>query len=203
MFKIVSNPTIVTNDEIWLVILDILRRFNYLEENTNQNGLWGIFMDNQSIDIIPKLTGVMLRRSAPNLSEKMVASAGLNLENYSPSASMDLLVNVLSWIWVPVVTQFPKPVEVSMKKMGILNRISKEVFIEIKDSEITVNRKMSKFKVWSIKEQYKVWAMGALSGDDVTPYGKLPENWEKFKTFVSKLATIAYGKFGPELLITE
>lgn len=96
MYEVIANPTSLSDEEIWIIILDIIRKFDLFFANTYNNPLWEIFR--QGDTTVKKLTGFMLQHYQSSLATKMLGLCRLQPVDYVPTASAVLLAWMLSCI---------------------------------------------------------------------------------------------------------
>jgi len=80
MYEMIADPAKLSNDDIWIIILDIIRNFDYCFANTYNNSLWKIFRQDNTT--VKKLTGFMLQHYTSSLATKMLNSCQLQPVHY-------------------------------------------------------------------------------------------------------------------------
>lgn len=123
MYEVIANPTSLSDEEIWIIILDIIRKFDLFFANTYNNPLWEIFR--QGDTTVKNLTGFMLQHYQSSLATKMLGLCRLQPVDYVPTASAVLLAWMLSCIWVPVI------VRLNEAKAAYFEPISVQTFEDI------------------------------------------------------------------------
>lgn len=104
---------------------------------------------------------------------------------------MDQLSSILSWAWNPYIVQFCESNSKATSEFNTYNKINKESFEEIKLHKLNLRRKMNKFSLWSLKDEYHFWAYDQLSlrhtASKPTPTIRGNKKWEIFTAFLNDL----------------
>lgn len=77
MFDVISNPAILTDEDMWKVLLEIFQDFDYYDEDAScENSMWRFFKRVDDV-LLQKLTGFMLRQFGSVIMTRMRRSSGL------------------------------------------------------------------------------------------------------------------------------
>lgn len=146
VFEILANPALLADAEIWSIILDIIRNFDFYFADIPKNPLWKIFYEND--DIVKKLTGFMLSCSKSQLSNSMLSVSLLPSVPYVTTAPAELLSRILKWVWVPVIVRLKK------SKSSHFEIVSSEDFNKFSSNMIYLDSKRS-LDVYNVKREFR------------------------------------------------
>lgn len=184
MYNVIANPGILTDDDMWKIMREIIEDFNYLDDNAGfKNAMWSIFERADAV-ILQKLTGFMLRQFGSTILTRLKRSSGLKTVMVVPSQASVLLQQILSWVWVPVLIRLEKS-----KAHASFCPTSLELFHTYKDSILVLPEEMP-FEIWGVKKEWKAAAMNEISS--VIQHTTF---WDDYKKFISRI------KLFPELVV--
>lgn len=183
VFNVLANPSSLSDLEIWSIILDVIRNFDFFSADTSSNPLWNIFAQNDIA--VQQMTGFMLAHNKSAVSSSMLAVSKLQSVLVVPTASAELLLRILKWIWVPIV------VTLNESKANHFESITFEQFNDIIANQINLPTKRS-LELHNVNSEVKVRLLYKS--------GPLPTtDWETFKRFIHNLIEFATRKFGRSL----
>lgn len=133
----IVNPYKLTDSEIE----EIIKVFNI-----------NFFKNNFNLDLKQRITGFMIRMNCPYSFCEYVTN--LPLSDFTISPSMSALNHLLKQFFEPVVLKITTSNKSHCKsQIGAFNNITSQQFELIKNEKVELNRKMSKFEVWTIKKE--------------------------------------------------
>lgn len=115
-FQALADPSSLCDMEIWSIILDVTKNFDFFSANTASNPMWKIFT--RSDATVKKITGLMLASNRSALSSSMLAVSRVQLVVSVPTASTELLLRILKWIWMPVVATLHRSIAAHFECMS-------------------------------------------------------------------------------------
>lgn len=180
--KLISMPELISEQMVFDILYQICDDFT--PGNENNNPMWNIFND---VEKILQMTALMTRLTSSSLSAKIASSCGYCLSSSSSSphinkTAIDHLNLLLSYVWQPVVLEFNKTKGNPSAQLETFKNISLDIFNQIRDGSIQQKRKMKTFTVWSIRPQYRAWAMLAVDNSSPTiPFSVEPITWKEFE----------------------
>lgn len=185
MYNVMANPALLTDEEMWKVILEVIHNFNGSADS--------IILNRGENDMtIKKLTGFMLNHYKSAICKKMLKSSGLEFVPYVASSTSMILVKILSLVWVPVLLGL----EQQAQRLQPVKAVSIPIFHTIKNSQITLPDTC--LEVLSIKTEWKAFAMNECQDVMQTTIF-----WEDQKDFIYDVAKFAFEFFGLDLVVSK
>lgn len=173
MYKSISDPVILTNSDMWNIILEIIDNFWYPDARPGfNNPIWGFF-ERADAELLQKLTGFMLRHYESTIMTMMEHSSGLERCTFVHSKISSILQRMLSWAWIPVLIRLnTQNIHESFRP------ISRDVFFNYRDHQIVLP-KQTTFDIWGVKSAWKAAAMNTISAIQ-----QFEISWDDYQRFI-------------------
>lgn len=148
------------------------------------------FKNNMNLETKQKLTGFFLRMNSSDFFLSKVIS--FPLQNFTISPRMKELNELLQQYFKPIIIKIMTSKKShSHSQIATFNNITFEKFETIKAEKLQLNRRMSKFEVWSVKNEHEQFSLNNVDNLDnrnsqnelLTFDNMVDENGENYAAF--------------------